>query len=47
MKNGCIGGISGKLGQYMVQHCLDRGGYFGALQGGLMAADAAWKRSRK
>ena len=25
MKKICIVGISGKLGQYMVQHCLDRG----------------------
>ena len=25
MKKVCIVGISGKLGQYMVQHCLDRG----------------------
>ena len=25
MKTVCIIGVSGKLGRYMVQHCLDRG----------------------
>ncbi len=44
MKKVCIVGASGKLGRYMVQHCLDRGyDVVGVCRKGSMETLAAWK----